>query len=420
MVRLEYFDCIMNQNISWKKTILHIDMNAFFASIEQRDNPLLIGKPIAVTNGIHGSCVITCSYEARAFGIKTGMRYVDAKSLCPTLIKQPSNPVRYAKISTNIMSIIKTISPDVEIFSVDEAFIDLTNCLNIYQTPMNAALILKDRIFKYENLPCSIGISTSKALAKFAAKMHKPNGITIIDPGRSKDILNNYPVTALCGVSTGIKKFLNTHNVYKCGDMKNIPISILGNKYGNIGRRIWLMAQGKDIDFVDIDTKAPKSFGHGKVTIPNLKSRYAIKKTFRKMSEKVATRMRKNHYESDIFAIGYKIFSGWNMRKFKLRYYTNNGNEIYELCSKMISTIKSGIGIYQVQITALNPRPINLQSSIFENVSHKQQKKIDNAMDRINERYSKQVILPARILHEDDSPDVIAPSWRPDGFKRSV
>ena len=85
----------------------------------------------------------------------------------------------------------------------------------------------------------------------------------------------------------------------------------------------------------------------------------------------------------------------------------------------MISTIKSGIGIYQVQITALNPRPINLQSSIFENVSHKQ-KKIDNAMDRINERYSKQVILPARILHEDDSPDVIAPSWRPDGFKRSV
>ena len=207
-------------------------MNAFFASIEQRDNPLLIGKPIAVTNGIHGSCVITCSYEARAFGIKTGMRYVDAKSLCPTLIKQPSNPVRYAKISTNIMSIIKTISPDVEIFSVDEAFIDLTNCLNIYQTPMNAALILKDRIFKYENLPCSIGISTSKALAKFAAKMHKPNGITIIDPSRSKDILNNYPVTALCGVSTGIKKFLNTHNVYKCGDMKNIPISILGNKYG--------------------------------------------------------------------------------------------------------------------------------------------------------------------------------------------
>ena len=138
------------------------------------------------------------------------------------------------------------------------------------------------------------------------------------------------------------------------------------------------------------------------------------------MSEKVATRMRKNCYESDIFVIGYKIFSGWNTRMFKLKNYTNNGNEIYGLCSKVISMIKSGTGIYQVQVTSLKPRPINLQSSIFEDVSNKQQKKIDNVMDRINEKYSKQVILPARILHEDDSPDVIAPSWRPDGSKRSV
>tara|TARA_Y100000817_G_scaffold307933_1_gene294961 strand:+ start:17 stop:1204 length:1188 start_codon:yes stop_codon:yes gene_type:complete len=395
-------------------------MNAFFASIEQRDNPLLIGKPIAITNGVHGSCIITCSYEARAFGIKTGMRYVDAKNICPTLIKQSSNPERYAKISTNIMSIIKTISPDVEIFSVDEAFIDLTNCLNIYQTPMNAALILKDRIFKHENLPCSIGISTSKALAKFAAKMHKPNGITIIKPNESKNILNNHSVTELCGVSKGIGKFLNAHNVYKCGDMKNIPISILGNKYGNIGRKIWLMAQGKDIDSVEINTKAPKSFGHGKVTIPNLKNIYTIKKIFRKMSEKVATRMRKNSYESNTFIIGYKVFLGWNIKRFKLRQYTNNGNQIYKLCSKMISVMKSDQGIYQIQITALKPRLINLQSSIFKNVSNKQQKRIDSVMDNINEKYCKQVILPARILHEDGSPDVIAPSWRPDGFKRSV
>ena len=124
----------------------------------------------------------------------------------PMLIKQPSDQQGTQKTSTNIIFIIKTISPDVEIFSVDEAFIDLTNCLNIYQTPMNTALILKDRIFKHENLPCSIGISTSKALTKFAAKMHKPNGITIIDPSESKDILI-LSVTALCGVSKGIKNF---------------------------------------------------------------------------------------------------------------------------------------------------------------------------------------------------------------------
>ncbi len=399
---------------------MHIDMNAFFASIEQRDNPFLIGKPIAITNGIHGSCVITCSYEARAFGIKTGMRYRDAKHRCPSLIKKSSDPIRYAKISTNIMNIIKSISPDVEIFSVDEAFIDLTNCLNIYQTPMNAALLLKDRIFKYEKLPCSIGISTSKALAKFAAKMHKPNGITVIEPSESEHILNDYPITELCGVSKGIKNFLNTHNVYKCGDMKNIPISILGNRYGNIGKKIWLMAQGKDIDTVNININAPKSFGHGKVTIPNLKNIYTIKKLFRKMSEKVATRMRKNHYESNTFVIGYKIFSGWNTRKFRVSDYTNNGNEIYRLCLQMISLIKPYMGIYQIQITALEPKPTNLQSSIFDTRLNMQQKKIDIVMDDINEKYQKHTILPARILQEDESPDVIAPSWRPDGSKRSV
>ena len=121
--------------MNWKKIILHVDMNAFFASIEQRDNLELQGKPVAVTNGKHGSCIITCSYEARAFGIKTGMRFSDAKLLCPKIIRKPSNPKKYAETSSHIMEILQNISPDVEIFSVDEAFIDLTNCKKIYSSP---------------------------------------------------------------------------------------------------------------------------------------------------------------------------------------------------------------------------------------------------------------------------------------------
>ena len=409
----------MNQKYLWKNIILHIDMNSFFASIEQRDNHLLAGKPIAITNGIYGSCVITCSYEARAFGIRTGMKYKEAKNRCPHLIKQSSNPKKYADISIRIMNIVKTISPDVEVFSVDEAFIDLTYCSKIYNSPMDAALLLKDRILSSVNLPCSIGISSTKSLAKFAAKMHKPDGITIIDPHNSEKILSNFPVTELCGVSKGIQKFLNYHSVFKCGDMKNIPISILGNRYGNIGRKIWLMAQGKDIDTVNTSVNDPKSFGHGKVTIPNLKDKYIIKKIFRKMSEKVATRMRHNGYESNLFIIGYKTFKGWHINKFKLSTYTNTGNDIYELCLKIIFLIKSR-GINQIQITALEPRLINSQHDIFETTSNLKKKSIDVVMDSINAKYSRHLISPARILQEDDSPDVIAPSWRPSGSKRSV
>ena len=199
-------------------------MNAFFASVEQRDNPVLAGKPVAITNGDKGSCIITCSYEARAFGVKTGMRFSEAKIRCPSLIKKSSDPKKYTKISSNIMDILYGISPDIEIFSIDEAFLDLTSCRKIYSSPISVAHLIKDRIFQAVNLPCSIGISDNKSTAKFAAKMQKPDGITIINPSESEKILANYSVKELCGVSSGIQSFLNYHGVFVCGDMKNIPI----------------------------------------------------------------------------------------------------------------------------------------------------------------------------------------------------
>ena len=106
-----------------KKIFIHVDMNAFFASIEQRDYPDLVGKPVAVTNGKHGSCIITSSYEARAFGIKTGMKIRDGRKICPYLVQRPSRPKIYADTSAKIMNILQNITPDIQIYSVDEAFL---------------------------------------------------------------------------------------------------------------------------------------------------------------------------------------------------------------------------------------------------------------------------------------------------------
>ena len=151
------------------KIFIHVDMNAFFASIEQRDFPELLGMPVAVTNGNHGSCIITPSYEARAFGIKTGMRLRDGKKICPHLIQRPSGPHIYANISTNIMDILKTITPDIQIYSVDEAFLEVTNCMRIYKDINTIVYKIKDLIYSSENLKCSIGVSYSKSFAKFAS-----------------------------------------------------------------------------------------------------------------------------------------------------------------------------------------------------------------------------------------------------------
>ncbi|MEK7716854.1 MAG: DNA polymerase IV, partial [Pseudomonadota bacterium] len=119
----------------WPRAIIHIDMNAFFASVEQRDFPELRDKPIGVTNGAVGTTLITCSYEARAWGVKTGMRVYEARQLCPGLIQRPARPKVYAGISTRIMHALQDISPDVEVFSVDEAFLDVTHCQRLHGSP---------------------------------------------------------------------------------------------------------------------------------------------------------------------------------------------------------------------------------------------------------------------------------------------
>ena len=403
---------------SWPKVIFHVDMNAFFASVEQRDNSRLAGKPVAITNGKKGSCIITCSYEARAFGIKTGMRFSLASRMCPGLIRCPSNPEKYTYASSKIMKILYNITPDIEIFSIDEAFLDLSHCKKIYPSMINVAYLIKDKIFSDLNLPCSIGISGNKSNAKFAAKMQKPDGITILPPDESANILSTYPIKDLCGISHGIESFLNYHGVYVCGDMKKIPISILGNRYGNIGRKIWLMAQGQDLDNINSNDRSPKSIGHGKVTQPNLKDIYSIKKIFHYMSNKVAKRLRAHKYVCNTFIIGFKIKDEWLSKKYKISKYTHHDKDIFELCLMLIDSFCiNKNGIYQVQVTAINLRPVDVQEDLFIDRQN-DLNNIDYVVDDVNNKFGDLTLRPARLSTKLETPDVISPSWRPQGCKK--
>ena len=185
----------------WPRIIAMVDMNAFFASIEQHDDPNLAGKPVAVTNGLVGTCVITCSYEARARGVHTGMHIKAARRLCPGLIRRPARPQRYARISTHIMAALETITPVLEVFSVDEAFLDVTRCQQLWGSPWDIARLVKQRVRECCGLPCSVGVSSDKSTAKYAAKLHKPDGLTIIPPWEARQWLEQVPVMELCGVN---------------------------------------------------------------------------------------------------------------------------------------------------------------------------------------------------------------------------
>ena len=316
----------------WSRCIILVDMNAYFCSVEQIDHPELQGKPIGITNGKQGTCIITCSYEARAYGIKTGMRIKEARRHYPDFIQIPARPERYAEVSSNIMDALLGISPDLEIFSIDEAFLDVTRCQKLLGHPIEIARQVKQTVYDASGgVLCSAGVSGDKTTAKYAAKLNKPDGLTLVAPWEAAATLAPAPVTDLCGISKGIGGYLAQRGIYTCGDMQHLPIGELGSRFGNPGRRIWLMAQGLDPEPVKLNVPPPKSIGHGKVMPPDTREITIIQTFMLHMSEKVARRLRRHSYHARQFYIGLRASEGWLSDKYRHDPPTDHGSDIMAL-----------------------------------------------------------------------------------------
>jgi DNA polymerase-4 len=410
---------VIHPPVTWPRAILLVDMNAFFSSIEQRDHSEWRGQPVAITNGLQGSCIITCSYEARAYGIKTGMRLKQARQLCPGLIQCPAHPERYAATSAAIMGALQDITPDIEIFSVDEAFLDVTHCQRLLGTPPQIARLAKQKVFESSGILCSVGISGDKTTAKFAAKLDKPDGLTIIPPWEAAERLRDVPVTELCGIAEGVGRFLAEHGVHTCGEVKKLPISILARRFGNPGRRIWYMCQGQDPAALQQDVPAPKSIGHGKVVPPNTRDSGVLLTYLMHMSEKVGARLRRHHLQARTFSIGLRTAEGWTGGKLQCVLPTSDGREIMALCRSVIDEIWQGQGVHQVQITALDPVDSGSQLELFASLDDARDE-VNAVMDAVNRRYGELVLAPARLLNRSSMPNVIAPAWKPFGHRQTV
>lgn len=404
---------------AWQRAIVFIDMDAFFASIEQHDRPELRDKPIGITNGTRGSCFITCSYEARNYGIKTGTRLREAKRLCPDVIQVPARPQRYAEVSANIMQALQVVTPDIEVFSVDEAFLDVTYCQKIYQHPLDAGRLAKQTIQQVSGLTCSIGVSGDKTTAKYAAKKDKPNGLSAVPPWRARAYLHDVPVTELSGIAKGIGRYLNQRGVFVCGDMENLPISELARRFGNLGRRIWYMAQGLDPDPIHQTVAAPKSVGHSKVMPPNTSSLAVLKTYLHHMAEKVAARLRRHNFEARHYLVGFLTEYGWVADKLQTDVATNDGRLLKNIINDFLRLTWRGQGCFQVRVVALDPKDQGHQLALFEQCDSKHQQ-INHAMDRINQRYGEFTLAPANLLRRSDMPNVIAPAWKPEGHRKTV
>jgi DNA polymerase-4 len=347
------------------------------------------------------------------------MRLPEARRLCPSIIQRPARPKVYAQVSTRIMQALHDVSPDIEVFSVDEAFLDVSHCQRLHGSPVRMAHMARQKVFAVSGLPCSVGVAGDKTTAKFAAKLQKPNGLTVITPWDARERLRHEPVTVLCGVADGIGTYLAQHGATTCGDVGQLPVSVLSRRFGNLGRRIWLMCQGEDPDRVHLGIPAPKSMGHGKVMPPDTREPEVILTYLQHMSEKLGSRLRRHGMRAQHFSISLKTRDSWIGNKLKLVRPSDDNHAIYQLCRFVLSNHWHGEGIFQVQVTAMDPQSATGQLDLF-NSDHNEHAEINKVMDDVNRRYGEFSLAPARLLKRSDMPNVIAPAWKPEGHRQTI
>lgn len=402
------------------RIVMHIDMNAFFASVEQQANPELQGKPIAVVGGNGRTVITTASYEARKFGVKTGMAIWEGKKYCPQLIIVVGDNKKYTYTSSRIIEFMREYTPLVEVFSIDEAWLDITHSLSIFGTPERIAYLLKARIRESFGITCSVGIAPNKLLAKLASDMQKPDGLTIIRPEEVSRVLEKMPIKELCGIGKKMERHLNLFNIYTCGQLGRFSVDILKRKFGVIGERLHCMGLGIDESPVvpQEDDDEVKSVGHSMTLRQDVDRREDVLKHLLQLSEMVGRRARRYRVSGKTvtlhirFADFYSSFSRQNT----LKSYISLSNDIYRASVAILDTTELMQPVRQLGVKLSNLQYESEQLSLFQ----EQQKRSDaiKAMDTLNDRYGEFSVTFGSLLAESEKGShVISPAWRPEGIR---
>ena len=401
-----------------QRVIMHLDMNAFFASVEQQSNPELRGKPIAVI-GSGRTVVTTASYEARAFGVKTGMNTWQAKQVCPQVIFVVGNNRKYTHTSTQIVQLMHEYTPLVEVFSIDEAFLDVTGSLAMFGSAERIAYLLKARIRQRFGLTCSIGIAPNKLLAKLASEMKKPDGLTVIEPDRVQEVLERLPIKEICGIGRNTERQLNLFGIQTCGELGRFPVEILRKKFGIVGDQLSRMGRGMDDSPVIPAEEAEevKSVGHSMTLDRDITDRREILKYLLQLSEMVGRRARRYGVAGKTFhlTVRYADFTTFGRQQSR-KEHTNSSEEIYRAAVAILDTfvLEQPVRLLGVRITNLCYQ--SEQLSIFP--EQRRKTIATGAMDQVNNRFGDFSVTFGSLLDEEEKGSfVISPAWRPEGIR---
>jgi DNA polymerase-4 len=377
------------------RTILHIDMDAFFAAIEVLDHPGLRGKPVIVGGTTNRGVVSTASYEARTFGIHSAMPIFKAREKCPGGVFLPVNMKRYKDMSGNVMKILEDFTPLVERVSIDEAYLDITGMEGLLGNPEQIALRIKERIYSETRLTCSIGIAPNKFLAKIASDMHKPDGLTIIKADEVDAFLATLPVERIPGVGKSTVETLKRHGIKKAGEIKAFSKDQLLRRFGKFGLRLHELARGADSSPV-VPLREIKSISAEETLPYDTGDLSLLSKKIQDHADNVAGRLRNHGLKGKTITLKIKFSDFTAVTKAQtIASATDSSKMIFYNALQLLADqpLKKKVRLIGVKVSNLLKESGDAQMSLFPiGPDEERERKLDKAIDEIREKFGRKVI----------------------------
>jgi DNA polymerase IV len=380
------------------RAILHVDLDAFFAAVEQRDRPELRGRPVIVGGGgpSDRGVVSAASYEARTFGVRSAMPLREAGRLCPDAVFLPVDGRKYLAVSREVMTILRRFTPLVEPISIDEAFLDVTGSRALFGSGENIARAIKAAIREEVRLTASVGVATTKLVAKIASDLRKPDGLVVVPAGDEAAFLAPLPISRLWGVGAQTAIALRDYSVVTIGDLAALPPALLSHRFGKFGAALVDRARGIDGDAVSHLGDA-KSIGHEHTFDVDTSDRDVIERTLLAMADGVAGRLRASGVKAGTIAVKIRDSSFRTItRQRTLPEPTDLAEPIWRVALELARPEVRGLRIRLLGVTASN---LNVpdQLSLFAGADDRRRRAIE-AADDIRRRFGQRAVTRARLL----------------------
>ncbi len=388
-----------------QKIILHIDFDSFFASVEQQYNPKTRGKPLGVTAANSRSCIIASSREAKKLGIKTGARSFEALKACPSLILISADFNKYFEVSKKFLNICKDYSPFTELFSIDEVFMDITKTENLFGGTEKTIKAIKQRIKEEigEYITASFGISHNKLLAKLASGLNKPNGQTLIREEDVIDVYKRIKLTDICGIGERIKRRLNEIGIYTLIQLRNAPLKLLVNEFGNVEGN-FLQKVGLGIDDSEVipytTPSEVKSISRSYCLPKNEFDKRVVLQNIYELAEEVGIKLRRLGKKGKTVVVFLAGDKNIHFRK-TFKEYIDTGKEIYNFSLPLFKNdlVKQKY-VRRIHIGVSNLKDWkNINLSLFD--INEKQEKITKTIDSINEKFGDHTIRNGFLLYSE-------------------